>query len=116
MSSQATTAIVAKDGRQMVLIPAGEFLMGEEKRPVQLKAFYIDKCPVTNAEYKRFLDASGHPPPMMWVRGMYAQGKDNHPVTQVNWSDAAAYAKWGDKRLPTDEEWEKAAQSACEHL
>jgi len=110
MDSQASGTLVAKDGKEMVCVPAGEFLMGEEERPVQLKAFYIDKHPVTNAEYKRFLDASGHPPPMMWVRGLYAQGKDHHPVTQVNWNDATAYATWAGKRLPTDEEWEKAAR------
>ena len=90
MSSQTGATIVAKDGKEMILIPAGEFLMGEEKRPLPLKAFYIDRYPVTNAEYKLFLNATGFPPPMNWIRGTYAQGKDNHPVTQVNWGDAAA--------------------------
>jgi len=110
MSQQPPAVVIAKDGKEMVYIPAGEFLMGEEKRPVYVAAFYIDRYPVTNAEYKRFVDATGYPCPPTWVHGTYPAGKDDHPVTQVNWDDATAYAKWAGKRLPSDEEWEKAAR------
>jgi formylglycine-generating enzyme required for sulfatase activity len=110
MSSPFAATIVGKDGKEMVLIPAGEFLMGEEKRPVNAAAFYIDKYPVTNADYKKFVDATGYPPPMHWRRGTYPEGKANHPVVQVKWAEADAYAKWAGKRLPTEEEWEKAAR------
>lgn len=110
MSDQNPSVTVAKDGKEMIYIPAGEFLMGEDKRTVSVPAFYIDKYPVTNAEYKKFVEATGYPVPSSWVRGTYAAGKDHHPVTQVNWDDAAAYAQWAGKRLPTDDEWEKAAR------
>jgi len=110
MNQQPPAVITARDGKEMLYIPAGEFLMGEERRPVYVEAFYIDKYPVTNAEYKRFVDATGYPMPMHWRSGNYPEGKADHPVTQVNWDDAAAYAQWAGKRLPTEEEWEKAAR------
>lgn len=110
MSNETPKTITARDGKEMIYIPAGEFLMGEGKTPVKVAAFYIDKYPVTNAEYKRFIEGTGYPAPLSWSRATYAAGKDNHPVTQVNWDDALAYAQWAGKRLPTDEEWEKAAR------
>jgi formylglycine-generating enzyme required for sulfatase activity len=105
MSDPTPAAFVARDGKEMILIPAGDFLAGEEKRPISLKAF-----PVTNTEYRRFVDATGYPRPLNWYSGTFAVGKEAHPVTSVNWSDATAYAKWAGKRLPTEEEWEKAAR------
>jgi formylglycine-generating enzyme required for sulfatase activity len=99
-----------KDGRPMVKVPAGKFLYGEEKTEVETKEFYIDKYPVTNAEYKAFVDATGHPDPAHWRDRTWPAGKENHPVVEVNWKSAAAYAEWAGKRLPTDEEWEKAAR------
>lgn len=112
MVQQPPAIITAKDGKEMIYIPAGEFLKGEEKKPVYVEAFYIDKYPVTNAEYKKFVDATGYPPPLHWRRGNIPEGKENHPVVQVNWDDAAAYAQWAGKRLPTEEEWEKAARGS----
>jgi formylglycine-generating enzyme required for sulfatase activity len=99
-----------KDGRPMLEVPAGKFLYGEEKTEVETKEFYIDKYPVTNAEYKVFVDATGHPDPAHWRNRTWPTGKENHPVVEVNWKSAAAYAEWAGKRLPTDEEWEKAAR------
>ena len=103
----------------MVYVPAGEFLYGEDKQKIYLDGFWIDKTPVTNAEYKWFLDANPkHLVPSGWdnnynwdeKKRTYPAGKDNHPVVIVDWEDAKAYANWSRKRLPTEQEWEKAAR------
>jgi len=94
-----------------VRVEAGRFLMGEAKKPVALDAFEIDVTPVTNRQYKRFLDDSGYPHlPGGWQDGTYPAGKADHPVVGVSWHDATAYAKWAGKRLPAEAEWEKAAR------
>ena len=103
---------------KMVLIPAGEFIMGDDnheanERPahkVPLPDYYIDKFEVTNARYKAFCDASHRPPPSNphWDEQYFNSNPDS-PVVGVDWNDATAYATWAGKRLPTEPEWEKAA-------
>jgi formylglycine-generating enzyme required for sulfatase activity len=91
----------------MVLVPAGEFIMGfdrgapdeQPQRKVEIEAFYIDKYEVTNQEFKR-----------VFPDHKYERGKENHPVTGVTWEQADSYARTVGKRLPTEEEWEKAAR------
>jgi len=126
----------------MVRIPAGEFefkvhgteIEGEnwvgldvqypwEDSPqrwhhhtMKLAAFEIDKYPVTNAEFKKFLDASHYEPADAhnflrdWQDGAPRAGWENKPVTWVSLEDARAYAKWAGKRLPHEWEWQYAAQ------
>ncbi|BBB46997.1 hypothetical protein Pelsub_P0224 [Pelolinea submarina] len=94
----------------MVKVPAGEFLYGEDQEKTETKEFFIDLYPVTNADYKKFVDATGHTEPASWRKGTWPEGKENHPVVEVNWESASAYAAWAGKRLPTNEEWEKAAR------
>ena len=110
--------IIGKDGAEMILIPAGEFIMGspegegdDNEHPqhtVFLDAFYIDKYEVINAQYKQFMDATGHKAPAYWDDEKYNQ--PNQPVVGVSWHEAVTYCKWTGKRLPTEAEWEKAAR------
>lgn len=120
----------SKDGAEIVLIPAGKFLMGtsEEQlaavlkayptmkrewfldelpqRKVELDAYYIYKSEVTVAQYRKFCNATKHAmpkePPWKW--------QDNQPIVYVSWNDAKAYADWAGASLPTEAQWEKAAR------
>jgi formylglycine-generating enzyme required for sulfatase activity len=85
------------------------FLTELPKRKVEVKAFYIDRFEVTNAEYARFLAANPQQRrPKYWSYPQY--NAPALPVVGVGWKDAEAYARWAGKRLPTEEEWEKAAR------
>ena len=106
----------------MIRIPAGKFLFGEAMEERELPHFWIDKTPVTNAEYKHFLDTNpDYPVPFVekdWAQlynwdkqsRSFLQGRDNHPVALITHQDATTYAEWIGARLPTEEEWEKAAR------
>ena len=102
--------VSGRDGRSMVFVPTGEFLFGPDREKAVTGAFYIDRYPVTNAEYKKFVEATGHEHPAHWRRGTWPEGKANHPVVQITWESAYAYVQWAGKRLPTELEWEKAAR------
>ncbi len=120
------------DGAEMVLVPKGDFIMGIDEVTLKKvyeydryeeplfktelpkrkgnvkKSFYIDKFPVTNKQYRKFLEETGHREPAFWDDPLWNQ--PDKPVVGIGWSDAKEYAKWAGKRLPKEAEWEKAAR------
>lgn len=102
-----------------------------EGRIVRVQRFFLDRYPVTNRQYFEFVaaegyrqmglwdqsilpamldfvDLTGEPGPRFWKNGCYLEGREDHPVVGLSWHEAAAYARWVGKRLPTDVEWVKA--------
>jgi iron(II)-dependent oxidoreductase len=107
---------IGNDGAPMIFVPAGIFEMGSDigdidETPVHkvyLDEFYIDVYEVTNAQYKRFIEATGHPKPLYWDNPKC--NAPDQPVVGVTWQDALEYCRWAGKRLPTEAEWEKSAR------
>ncbi len=95
---------------ELILIPAGPFLFGEEGELRYLPPFSIDRYPVTIGRYAEFVRETGHPRPANWDRPEGPPGRADHPVTGVSFFDATAFARWAGRRIPTEEQWEKAAR------
>ena len=138
----AATKPPSQEPAGMVKIPAGNFVFKVEgieiegsndigvdvqypwedsprrfhEHSMQMKSFWIDTYPVTNAQFKKFLDATHYHPQddlnflRDWKDGSFPAGWDNKPVTWVSLEDARAYAAWAGKRLPHEWEWQYAAQ------
>ena len=134
-----TTRVRETDGAVMVWVTAGEFLMGSadsdsqavsDEKPqhtVSLAGYWIDRTEVTNAQYRKFMDAGGYNRQEYWTETGWAWKQQNNvtqpkcgdysgldqstrPVVCVSWYEAVAYARWAGARLPTEAEWEKAAR------
>lgn len=160
----SSAQVTGRDGAVMLLVAGGPFRMGLERqeadrawedlagqlddvdrsayeqgvpsRRVEVAPFYMDRDEVTNAQFRRFVEATGHVTDAErsghgWIwnedrkhwevvkgldwrhpRGPDSAAVDDHPVVCVSYADAEAYATWAGKRLPTEEEWEKAARGA----
>jgi len=94
----------------MVFVPGGTFLSGAANQPKDLKAFWIDQYPVTNAEYREFVEATGYRSPKFWPEGRLRD--PDAPVVGVSWYDAFKYAAFAGKSLPTKDQWEKAVRGS----
>lgn len=123
---------IEKDNSIMVLIPKSDFIYGIKKderdrilkelstanfdifkfehseKKKSLGNYYIDKFEVTNKQYKKFTKQTSHRKPRFWKSKVF--NKPNQPVVGIGWADANKYCFWATKRLPTEEEWEKAAR------
>jgi len=109
-----------------VTILAGVFVRGSDvvndftaasrnetpQRQIYLPTYQITRMPVTNAQYKIFVDATGYQTPANWVDREMPSMRANHPVIDVSWRDAVAFCTWAGVRLPSEAEWEKAARGA----
>jgi formylglycine-generating enzyme required for sulfatase activity len=113
----------------MILIPAGKFLMGsdpqqdeaaaDDEQPqhlLYLPDYYLTKTPVTNAQYRAFMRATSHEVPEGWTHRTPPRGEEDHPVVNVSWYDARDYCDWLSEvtgrgyGLPSEAEWEKGAR------
>jgi formylglycine-generating enzyme required for sulfatase activity len=132
ISKVVRTATVSSVPKGMVKVPAGKFLFRVTNGdafvpyPVQdldssfsMPSYYMDKYPVTNSQFMAFLRATGYRPRdtsnflKHWPGGKIRAGEEDHPVVYVSIEDARAYATWAGKRLPTEVEWQYAAQTSA---
>jgi len=130
ISSVIRAPVRSKILGEMVKIPAGTLYrkstfgdnfipnpVVNEKEKIIMPAFYMDKFPVTNSQFKTFVNATSYKPTdtanflKHWLNGKIITGQENFPVIWISYEDAKAFARWAGKRLPTEIEWQYAAQT-----
>ncbi|WP_188504914.1 formylglycine-generating enzyme family protein [Parapedobacter pyrenivorans] len=130
LASEVSPSATVGDTEGMIEIPKGSFVFHatngdefiaypkhDEGKTFELTGFWMDKYPVTNADFLRFMEASGYQPTdtanflKHWQGGRPLKGEERYPVVYVSYEDAQAYARWAGKRLPTEVEWQYAAQT-----
>ncbi|UCE04673.1 MAG: SUMF1/EgtB/PvdO family nonheme iron enzyme, partial [bacterium] len=111
---------------EWIEIPAGEFTIGSEigasrekpQHKLFMDRFMISRVPITNTQYRIFVQATGHRSPKYWEEDRITKGKETHPVVGIDWYDALEYCKWLGKMisksitLPSEAQWEKAARGS----
>jgi len=124
------TAVSSTIPEGMVIIPEGSFTMhvtnGDEfiaypkqgfPKTISMKSYYMDKYPVTNIQFKKFMDETKYHPfdtinfLKQWINRKPKPGEENFPVVNISYEDAKAFAEWAGKRLPTEAEWQYASQT-----
>ncbi len=110
-------AASANFDERMLTIETTTFTMGDSRWPtsspeqkITVASFLIDQFEVTNYQYQRFLEETGHSPPISWGGDHHPTGQAYYPVTDITWDDAVGYCAWQGKRLPTEVEWELACK------
>jgi formylglycine-generating enzyme required for sulfatase activity len=131
ISNSVKTNTAKRAPQGMVKIPAGKFFWKttngdafiqypqvDNKEPFEIAAFSMDKYPVTNRKFKEFLDQSNYEPSdttnflKNWNGRLIPKSMEDFPVVYISYEDALAYSKWAGKRLPTEAEWQYAAQTS----
>ena len=134
ISKPVKTEAARRIPKDMVVIPSASFTYKvsanddfipypeQELRSVELDSFLIDRYPVSNLDYYKFVFATNYLPVdttnylKHWSDGIYRQGQENYPVVYISLEDARAYAEWMGKRLPKEDEWQLAAQGTDSRL
>jgi len=115
------TRINPKDGAELVWIPGGEFRFSghtlgygkvvKPRAPVAIEGFWMYRYEVTNAQYRKFVEDTGHREPACWDNPNFIVPRQ--PVTGISWEDAKAYCIWAGVRLPRESEWEYAVRGGA---
>ncbi|MHC4389825.1 MAG: formylglycine-generating enzyme family protein [Planctomycetota bacterium] len=115
----------AESVRGMVYVPGGRTVIGTPDRSnaaasppytARVPSFFMDRYEVKNRDYQRFLIEDGREAPSHWTtpgpegRRTYPPERSEHPAINVSWLEADAFARWIKKRLPLEEQWERAAR------
>ncbi len=108
------------DKFDMVTIPSGHFLMGDEF--THTSSFQISRTPITNRQYLLFTNSTAHKPPCHWDNGYPPEDKMDHPVVYVSWYDVRVFCDWLQRKtgrlftLPSEAKWEKAARGTDDRI